>query len=464
MKGLIAGTGFSPRQDAAAPVQGAVPRSSLPAWMFSGGVIKPPFTWFPIGTRGDPLSDTSLHDAYLRNPSAQWDLQDMDIGDCHRIGGYPPGVGSGQTRVGNWLGMSRAFSGAAVRNATSHYICQGAGHVYGFGNRALYIDLRQDKPLWALMSRGTPPTLIQGTPPGDPGAPNPGLCNGPGGVSPIPRLTQQFLDGRNIGGQTGYNLQYFQNLDKYVTGITLGPAVPGGFMGAGNIRTFDWSAAGVAGGGAADSATGWNPTPTQFPSTAGEGQYGLTCCYASRGGVDFYYIFTQGKFMFWNYPNATMSNFGSRGTLFEPWYKGMAYDSKRDQLVVLDHTKWRLYIWNCATGGAPIEKNLITNIPVSLDSTPNSCLEYDDVNDVLLFNDGRQFGNWWTLDPKVLDANGGYTLTPISVFNAPVTDATVLTFNRARLVPNLGVIVCTNNSDLPPDFPLDSQLYAMRIR
>src|SRR5580765_4661331 len=116
--GKLDHTGSRNRADPADKFRGAGLGSSIkPAWLYSGGALRPLYTFFPIGTKGDPLSDTSLHDAYLRNPSAGWDPQDMDIGDCHRIGGLAPGIRG--TRVGSWLGMSRAYSGAALRNATS---------------------------------------------------------------------------------------------------------------------------------------------------------------------------------------------------------------------------------------------------------------------------------------------------------------------------------------------------------
>ncbi len=463
--GIIKGTGYRART-VADKYRGAIAPSVLPAWMFINGVLPPPYQWNPVGTSGS----TSVQTAYQRGvfASAPWTIpggpglfgggllaQDADVGACLTPGGANT---SGQ-HFGSWFPRCGAYSGGALRQADSFYILAGAGHSLGFNNIVLGLPLEDAVPLWEPVSPGTPVSQIQGTPTG-------GNCNGPGGAaytSAIPR----FLDGRNVGGHSGYANQFLQDENKFAISRCLGL---GGSGGSGWVlRLFDWASKGTT-----SSVTGWNAPPpaTQFPVMYSTGAgYGDAMCYASRGGVGHIYFPAAPpsqnlRIYVWVYPGTTIapiSNLASIGTA-QTNCRGMCYDSVLDRLVIIDSATWTWHTWDCTTGahatGALINPNSYAPVAVG-NPTPNTCLEYDSVANRYLLNvsdsKGTDYANWWAISP-------GMSLTKLPITNAPpqtLLNGTLnglLTFNRARHVPNLGIVVCANSDN----DRADTQVYWMR--
>lgn len=454
--GIIQGTGYRART-VADKFRGSVAPSVLPAWMFSGGALTPLYQWNVLGVAGT-ASDTNVHSAFQRGvfASAPWALpsgllaQDADVGTCLSPGGR---TDSG-THFGSWMPRTVAYSGGALRNVNSFYILQGAGHTLGFNNVVIGIGLENAVPIWEPVSPGTPVAQIQGTPVG-------GNCLGLGGAVYSSATMPRFLDGRNVGGHAGYGNQYLQDEDKFMVSRALGL---GGSGGSGAIiRTFDWASKGTT-----NSATGWNTPATQYPALPnGTAGYGGAICYASRGGAGHIYSFADNnRLNVWIYPGATsnpVSSIAFQGTA-PSGYVGMCHDPVNDRIVMVDAATWRWWRWNCVTGAQTT--GLVPSPPAFVgvgNSSPNTCLEYDSIGQRYLLNaaqnNGTDYASWWAINPSDM------SVVALQITNAPSPamlqglPSGLKTFNRARYVPNLGIVVCANcNSDAS-----DSQVYWMRV-
>ncbi len=456
--GIIQGTGYRARTGSD-QFMGVVAPSILPAWMFIGGALPSLYQWNVLGVAGT-ASDTNVHSCFQRGifASAPWALpsgflaQDADVGTCLSPGGR---TDSG-AHFGSWMPRTVAYSGGALRNANSFYILQGAGHTLGFNNVVIGLGLENDVPKWEPVSPGTSVSRIQGTPVG-------GNCNGSGGAaydSTMPR----FLDGRNVGGHAGYGNQYLQNVDKFMIsrGLGIGGSGP---TGGGVIRTFDWASKGTTDN---INATGWSTPFSLYPALInGNAGYGGCMCYASRSGVDHIYSFANNaRLNVWIYPGSTSDQISSvafQGTA-PSGYVGMCHDPVLDRIVMVDAAAWRWWLWDCVTGAQTT--GLVPSPPAGVgvgNSSPNTCLEYDSVGQRYLLNasntNGTDYASWWSINPSNM------SVAALPVTNAPPpamlqgVASGLKTFNRARYVPNLGIVVCANcNSDA-----LDTQVYWMRV-
>ncbi len=454
--GIIKGTGYRARTGAD-QFRGVVAPSILPAWMFIGGSLPPLYQWNVLGTLGNSSTDTSVASAYQRGVFATptWALPsgllagDVDVGTCTTPGGRT------DSRFGSWATKTIAYSGGAMRNANSFYILQGSGHTTGFNNGVIGLGLENAVPLWENVSPCTPSSLIQGTPVAAP-------CSGSGGATYDPNTMPRFLDNRNVGGHAGYANQFFQGEDKLVISRALGIQGSGGSGAV--LRTFDWASK-----GATNSATGWNGPPyTQYPVAFSNGSagYGGIMCSASRGGVGHIYFTANNRMNVWIYPNATaapISSIAFSGTAPDG-YVGLCYDSDLDRLFLMDARTWRWQTWDCTTGANVT--GLVASPPAFQDAangTPNTCIEYDAVGKRYLLNasstGGTDYATWWSIDPTTK------AVAQLQITNAPSAGALGLkTFNRARIAPNLGIIVCANAAQSASNAILDTQVYWMRIR
>jgi hypothetical protein len=402
--------------------------AGLPAWMFkSPGVLYAVGEWIAIPN----TQVTRMH-----TQGSGWNPDDPDTGRCQSPGGL--GI-----RQGNYVGMVRGYSGAALRWKGSWLILHGAGHTVSMATRAVTIQLNTDVPAWESLAWSSPPSVIQGTPGSAP-------CFGPGGQPYAGQAT--YLDGMNAGGHSGYRNQFLQALDKFVEsgGVSII-----GSGGGSEIRTFDWSAKGTR-----DSTTGWNQ-PGQFPRHGGSG-YHIACTHALREGVDEIFFWNDDGVYRWRHPEARLTRFAPIGSYGYGRFglQASCYDSARDRLVMLYHmtetpkgtpdplrNKW--VIINCSTGAVSSAPNLGLAIP---DNYLNPGMEYDPVIDRYFhFYDGHL----WIVDPDTFTSSNYAQTGTIP----PVPSNGMRCFNRIRYVPELGGLAYVNCKE---DSPADTGVYFMR--